>query len=101
MKVTFAGITFSAVGRGGKIDDYATVPKPALIKILNSGKVKVVCNYNHSDEACYRHPTGEADPKTLLPELEEDYVRLITYNVKEGTISFSPHTGKGYTITQV
>ena len=99
VKLTFAGITFSAVARRGDTTRFLTVPKPALIKILNSGNVKVVCNYNHSDEACYQHPTGEVEAATLLPELAEDYTRLISYNVDDKTISFSPHGGKGYTIS--
>ena len=99
VKLTFAGITFSAIARGRDIGDYLTVPKPAFVKIIGSGNVNVVCNYNHSDEAAYRHPTGPVEPSTLLSELDGD-CKLITFVVKKGEISFSPHSGKGYTVSQ-
>lgn len=98
LKITFAGITFSAVGRGGDVSEFVTVPKPAFRKILASGKVKVVCNYNHTDEAAYRGPTGEVNPDTLLAEIEQD--SRVTYKPQKGEMTFSPHGGKGYTITQ-
>lgn len=97
-RITFAGITFSAASRGGDTGEFLTVPKPAFRKILASGKVKAVCNYNHQDEAAYKGPTGEVNAESLIPEVDEHC--RVTYRVKAGEISFSPHGGKGYTITQ-
>jgi hypothetical protein len=98
VRATFAGIEFSGTKYPNFPEIY--VPKPALRKILNSGKVNVRENYNYTDDyaADAEKKPHDVTPQKALDDLNDLGIHLCTLEKNE--IRYSPMRSRSYTITE-
>lgn len=102
-RMTFAGVAF-------KTTKHSKVRKPALIKILRSGKVKVVCCGKYTDDyawdAAINFGRGELPPEGitgLADDIEGDSSGwwCSAHQQEAGTLRLGCHSFKSYSIKEV
>jgi hypothetical protein len=89
----FAGVTT-------KLTKYGNVRKPAILKILRSGKVKVVTRHCHSDDTCVDFEQGkEFEAEKLARQIAEDgSTGWRAYPTEDGAVQVSNHGFRTLTI---
>ncbi len=99
-KMTIAGVTF-------KTTRLAAVRRPAFMKILRSGKVKVTCRGSYTDDYAYDAATnfgrGELDQEAILKladdiEWDPSGWRCSAWNEKPGQLTLRCHSFLSYTL---
>ncbi len=100
-KVTFAGITFSAIVRD---DEHYTVPVNVIRKVLTSGRVHAHRNYHYTDDYAHdakvNNDKGDVDPSVPLGDLELGKPWLCYFSPKTNSIRFCPMQSLAYTFTE-
>ena len=99
-QMTFAGVKF-------KTTKSSAVRRPAFLKILRSGKVRVTCRGSYTDDYAYdaavNFQRGELTPEAVLKladDIERDPSgwRCCAYHEKPGELTLRCHSFLSYTL---
>jgi hypothetical protein len=97
-QMTFAGVSFKTTKSGA-------VRRPAFLKILRSGQVRITCRGSYTDDYAYdaavNFQRGDLDPDgilTLADDIERDPSgwRCSAYGEKDGELSLRCHSFLSY-----
>jgi hypothetical protein len=101
VKMTFGGVTFKTTKK-------SMVRRPALLKLLRSGKVRVSCRGSYTDDYAWDNANnfgrGELSPEAIKA-LADDIERspsgwwCSAWQREPGTLSLGCHSFKSYTVT--
>jgi len=111
VRVSFGNVEFSGYqSESGLI----TVPRPAFVKILRKGQVKIRRDYSYTDDYAWDNANNfgkrdNIDPAALLSDSFHRHVLLeggrfhglIWLDPKRGELHYSPHSAESYTIEEV
>ena len=104
-RATFAGITFNGFVRK-HYPERVTVPVPNFRMILRSGRVKVVCDYEQTDDysqdAERNFKRGvEMEPRDAENQLDVGKPDKLYLDLEKNTIRFQPSQNVSFTVTEV